>query len=151
MRLLDQRNIPYKSYNYLDSGAISGKDVIDVLGENPDAAFKTLVTVSKSDNHYVFLVPVSGQLDFKLAASAVGEKKIKMLKSKDLLPLTGYTHGGCSPIGMKHTFPTIIDESASKFNTIYFSGGKVGYQIEMSLEDLKKVIDFKLKPISKKE
>jgi Cys-tRNA(Pro)/Cys-tRNA(Cys) deacylase len=149
MRLLERNKIAYKSYNYLDSGAISGKDVIEVLGENPDNVFKTLVTVSKSDNHYVFLVPVSKELDLKLASEVVSEKKIKMLKSKDLVSLTGYTHGGCSPIGMKHKFPTIIDDSAKNFNTIYFSGGKIGYQVELKLDDLSKIIDFRLAHITK--
>jgi len=149
MRILEQRKIPYKSHDYSNTGAISGIDVITALGENPDTAFKTLVTTSKSKKHYVFLVPVSKDLDLKLAAKAVNEKKISMLKSKELLPLTGYEHGGCSPIGMKHEFPTIIDKSATKYNTIFFSGGRVGSQIEMSLDDLKKVINFKLANISK--
>ncbi|WP_294970312.1 Cys-tRNA(Pro) deacylase [uncultured Methanosphaera sp.] len=149
MRLLEQRNIPYKSHYYKDSGLISGVDVINYLHENPDSAYKTLVTRSKTDENYVFLVPVSKELDLKLAAEAVDEKKIKMVKSKELLSLTGYTHGGCSPIGMKHTYPTIIDDSAKQFETIYFSGGKIGYQVELRLDDLRKIINFKLKHITK--
>ncbi|MGN1186621.1 MAG: Cys-tRNA(Pro) deacylase [Methanobrevibacter wolinii] len=149
MRLLEQRKIPYKSHDYSNTNAISGVDVINALGENPDSAFKTLVTVNNNENYYVFLVPVSKELDLKLAAKVVNEKKIKMLKSKELLPLTGYEHGGCSPIGMKHEFPIIIDKSAEKYDTIFFSGGKIGSQIEMNLKDLKKVIKFKLANITK--
>lgn len=148
MRVLDSRKIEYKSYNYLSTGAISGTEVAEALGENPDMVFKTLVTVSKSKNYYVFLVPVEKELDLKKAASVIGEKKIEMLKSKELLPLTGYVHGGCSPIGMKKLFKTTIDNSAEQFDTIMFSGGKIGYQVEVRLEDLKKVIPFELEDIT---
>ena len=96
MRVLEAKKVPYQSHNYLDSGAISGTEVAKALGQNPDAVFKTLVTVSKSKKYYVFLVPVEKELDLKKAASCVGEKKIEMLKAKELLPLTGYIHGGCS-------------------------------------------------------
>lgn len=147
MRTLEQKKIPYKCHVYMDSGAVGGVDVADALGENPAQVFKTLVTVGKSKEHYVFLVPVNRELDLKLAAKAVNEKKIEMIKSKELLGLTGYIHGGCSPIGMKKRFTTVIDKSAQDFHTIMFSGGKIGYQVEMSLADLKKVIDFKLTDI----
>ena len=148
MRVLDSKKIEYKSHNYLSTGAISGTEVAEALGENPDMVFKTLVTVSKSKNYYVFLVPVEKELDLKKAASVIGEKKIEMLKSKELLPLTGYVHGGCSPIGMKKFFKTTIDKSAEQFDTIMFSGGKIGYQVEVRLEDLKKVIPFELENIT---
>ena len=115
-----------------------------VLNEDPNQVFKTLVTVGSNKNYYVFLVPVNRELDLKKAASSVNEKSIEMLKSKDLLPLTGYIHGGCSPIGMKKQFKTVVDKSADNFETIIFSGGKIGYQIEMTLEDLGKVITFDL-------
>lgn len=118
------------------------------LGQDPNAVFKTLVTVSKSKSYYVFLVPVSKELDLKKAAKAVGEKKIEMLKSKELLPLTGYIHGGCSPIGMKKFFKTTIDETAKNYDTIMFSGGKIGYQVELSLTDLENVIKFQLADIT---
>ena len=111
--------------------------------------FKTLVTVAKSGTHYVFLVPVAEELDLKKAAAIVGEKAIDMLKSKDLLGLTGYVHGGCSPIGMKKFFKTTIHCSASDFETIIFSGGKIGLQIELSLENLAKAISYKLADIIK--
>lgn len=147
MRILDGKKIEYNHYNYLESGAISGMEVAETLNENPDMVFKTLVTVGKSGNHYVFLLPVNKELDLKKAAKSVGEKNIEMIKSKDLLPLTGYIHGGCSPIGMKKFFKTVIHETASKFDKILFSGGKIGYQVEVSLQDLSKVIKYDLADI----
>lgn len=148
MRILEQKKIEYTSYCYIDSGVISGIDVANVLNQNPDQVFKTLVTVGSSNNNYVFLVPVCRELDLKKAAKSVREKSISMIKSKDLLALTGYIHGGCSPIGMKKQFKTVIDVSAANFNTIIFSGGKIGYQVEASLEDLKNVIRFELEDIA---
>ena len=148
MRILQQNKIEYVSYYYGDTDAISGTEVAGVLKENPDQVFKTLVTVGSSKINYVFLVPVNKELDLKKAAKSVGEKSVEMVKSKDLLPLTGYIHGGCSPIGMKKQFRTIIDISAKEFSTIIFSAGKIGYQVELSLEQLKKVINFDLADIS---
>lgn len=148
MRILDQKRVAYKSYCYVDTNAISGMDVASVLNENPSQVFKTLVTVGNSKNHYVFLVPVNKELNLKKAAISVGEKSIEMLKSKDLLPLTGYIHGGCSPIGMKKQFKTVIDISVNTYDNIIFSGGKIGYQVELTLEDLKKVIFFTLASIT---
>lgn len=148
MRVLDSKKIKYKSHNYVATEAIVGDEVAKTLGQDPNAVFKTLVTVSKSKSYYVFLVPVSKELDLKKAAKAVGEKKIEMLKSKELLPLTGYIHGGCSPIGMKKFFKTTIDETAKNYDTIMFSGGKIGYQVELSLTDLEKVIKFQLADIT---
>ena len=148
MRILDQNKIPYVSYCYKDTNAISGLDVASVLGQDANQVFKTLVTVGNSKNYYVFLVPVSKELDLKKAALSVNEKSIDMLKSKDLLSLTGYVHGGCSPIDMKKQFKTVIDASAANFSTIIFSGGKIGYQVETSLESLKKVISFDLANIT---
>lgn len=144
MRVLEQNKIQYESHSYADTGAISGVEVAKALNEDPNQVFKTLVTESASKNHYVFLVPVHKELDLKKAAKAVGEKSISMLKAKDLLPLTGYVHGGCSPIGMKKQFRTTIDVSATNFDTILFSGGKIGFQVELSLEELKKVLKFEL-------
>lgn len=142
MRILDQKKIIYKSYYYED--VISGIDVAKTLGENPNQVFKTLVTIGNSKKYYVFLVPVNKELNLKKAANVVKEKNIEMIKSKELLPLTGYVHGGCSPIGMKKQFKTVIDLSAKNFETIIFSAGKIGYQVEVFLEDLKKAIDFTL-------
>ena len=144
MRMLDKAKVPYNHYSYIGTNAISGFDVANALNQDPNRVFKTLVTVSKSKNHYVFLVPVEAELDLKKAAQAVKEKSIEMLKSKELLPLTGYIHGGCSPVGMKKFFKTVIDISAKNFDTIIFSAGKIGYQVELSLEDLGKVIEFEL-------
>lgn len=144
MRILDQKKIPYQQYNYLETGAISGIEVATVLKQDPNQVFKTLVTKSNKNINYVFVIPVSKELDLKKAAHAVQEKNIEMVKSRDLLSLTGYIHGGCSPIGMKKNFKTVIDESASNYLTIIFSGGKVGYQVELSLTDLSKVIDYEL-------
>lgn len=148
MRVLDQKKIEYKSYNYLNTGAVSGLEVAQALGENPDMVFKTLVTVGKSKTNYVFVVPVDKELNLKKAAHSVGEKSIEMIKQKELLPLTGYVHGGCSPIGMKKQFVTTIDQSAEQFESIIFSAGKIGYQVEVSLEDLGKVIRFQLADIT---
>ena len=147
MRIFDSKGINYDIHNYLATGAVSGEEVAAALGENPDAVFKTLVTVAASKTNYVFLVPISHELDLKKAARCVGEKKIEMIKSKELLPLTGYVHGGCSPVGMKKSFVTTIDKSAEGFETIIFSGGKIGYQVELSLDELRKVIDFTLEDI----
>ena len=144
MRILDQKKIPYKTYCYIDSGVISGIDVAIVLNQDPHQVFKTLVTIANSNNNYVFLLPVHRELDLKKAAKAVGEKSISMIKSKDLLPLTGYIHGGCSPIGMKKQFRTVIDASAADYDTIIFSAGKIGYQVETSLNELKKVVRLEL-------
>ena len=144
MRILDSHKVLFNSYNYLDSVAISGMEVAEALNEDPNMVFKTLVTAGKSGNHYVFLIPVNKELNLKKAAKSVGEKSIEMVKSKELLPLTGYIHGGCSPIGMKKFFRTVIHISASEFEKIIFSAGKIGYQVEVALDDLKKIIKFDL-------
>ena len=144
MRILDKNNIEYKTYSYDSSKAISGTEVAKSLNQNPNYVFKTLVTVAKSKNHYVFLVPVEKELDLKKAAIAVGEKSVEMLKLKDLFNLTGYVHGGCSPLGMKKIFTTVIDISAQNQPIIIFSAGKIGYQIQTTIDLLKQVIDFKL-------
>ncbi|PAF36541.1 Cys-tRNA(Pro) deacylase [Terribacillus saccharophilus] len=144
MRMLDQKKVPYKSYSYADTDAISGTEVAEVLGQNPAQVFKTLVTVSKSNQHYVFVIPVEQELDLKRAAASIGEKSVRMLPAKELLQLTGYVHGGCSPIGMKKVFRTVVDESASNFESIIFSAGKIGYQVELTLSDLSKILSHKV-------
>lgn len=148
MRELEQKKIVFKTHSYVNTDAISGMEVASVLNEDPNYVFKTLVTIGKSGNHFVFLVPVNRELNLKKAAKTVGEKSISMLKQSKLLPLTGYIHGGCSPICMKKLFKTVIDISANDYDKIIFSGGKIGYQIEISLMDLKKVISFELSDIS---
>ena len=148
MRVLDGKKVPYKHYCYVESGTTNGMEVAQVLCQDPNQVFKTLVTVcGKTNKNYVFVIPGNKELDLKKAAKAGGEKSIEMLKSKDLLGLTGYIHGGCSPIGMKKFFTTTIHESAKDFDTIIFSAGKIGYQVEVSLEGLAKVIRYDLKDI----
>ncbi len=147
-RVLDSKKIQYKTYTYENTGAVSGVEVAKILGQNPAQVFKTLVTIGKSKQHYVFVIPVERELDLKKAAASVGEKNIEMIPQKELLPLTGYIHGGCSPIGMKKFFTTTIDESAKNFSSIIFSGGKIGFQVEVELDDLSKVIKYQLKNIT---
>ena len=140
MRLIEKKKLPYAAHSYAGTDAISGVEVAAVLGQDPEKVFKTLVTIGKSGQHYVFVIPVAEELDLKKAAKAVGEKAIEMLKSKELLPLTGYIHGGCSPIGMKKFFTTTVHESARDKDSIFFSAGKIGYQVEMAPADLEKMI-----------
>ena len=140
MRVLDSKKIKYQHYYYGDTDAISGTDVAKALGQNPECVFKTLVTEGKTKNHYVFIVPVEKELDLKKAAKSVGEKHVEMIHVKDINKVTGYIRGGCSPIGMKKQFKTFIHQTADSFDTIYFSGGRVGSQVEMSPSDLKKAV-----------
>lgn len=142
MRILDQKKVSYIPHYYDPDKAIAGVDVAKFLGENPKQVFKTLVTVAKSNNHYVFVIPVESELDLKKAAKTVGEKNVEMIKQKELLPLTGYIHGGCSPIGMKKPFRTVMNESALNYDLVTFSAGKIGYQVEMNPNDLKKLINI---------
>lgn len=148
MRVLEQKKIPYQSYMYDSDGAITGLEVAEKLGQNPAQVFKTLVTTGKSSAHYVFVIPVGAGLDLKKAARTVGEKSLEMLKQKDLLPLTGYIHGGCSPIGMKKLFRTTIDASAADYSSIIFSGGRIGLQVQVSLHDLSRIVPFQLADIT---
>lgn len=148
MRILDQKKIEYIIHDYTESGVIAGEDVANTLGEDPEKVFKTLVTVGKSKQYYVFLVPVCKELNLKKAAKSVGEKSIEMIKSKELFALTGYIHGGCSPIGMKKLFPTTVDISAKNSDKIYFSAGKIGLQVEVNVSDLEKVIKVKFDDIA---
>ncbi len=141
VRILDKLKIDYKFHSYIDSNAISGVDVAKYLNQDENRVFKTLVTVAKSKKNYVFMIPVNKELDLKKAAKAVGEKAVEMIKQKDLLPLTGYIHGGCSPIGMKKHFLTVIDKTAKNFETIIFSAGKIGFQVELSPIKLQEIIN----------
>ena len=148
MRVLDQKKVSYKSYCYVDTGVISGMEVADVLGQDPARVFKTLVTEGSGDAHYVFLVPVEKELDLKKAAKAVGAKSIHMLKAKDLLGLTGYVHGGCSPVGMKKSLPTFLDSSAQELDAVIISAGKIGRQVELSPGRLLELLGGRLAPVS---
>ena len=141
IRVLDSKKITYTSHTYEADATLSGTEIAAMLGEDDDLVFKTLVTQGKSGSYYVFVIPVKEELDLKKAAGAVHEKSISMIKQKELLPLTGYVHGGCSPIGMKKTFPTFIDTSAQEHPKIYVSAGKVGCQIELDPHDLAKVVN----------
>lgn len=142
MRLLDGQKLAYQAYTYPCETALSGVEVAAVLHQDPSQVFKTLVTVGASKKNYVFVIPVAEELSLKKAAQAVHEKSIAMIKSKELLPLTGYIHGGCSPIGMKKLFPTVIDETVELCETMMFSAGKIGYQVEMKPEDLKQLVPY---------
>lgn len=147
MRIIERCKARYTPHYYDASKVLSGEEVASALGEEKEQVFKTLVTVAKSRRNYVFMIPVARELDLKKAASAVGEKALDMLPQKELLPLTGYVHGGCSPIGMKKFFQTTLHCTAADFETIIFSGGKVGTQVEMPLTELQKVIALQLKDI----
>lgn len=148
MRLLEQKKVPYQHFTYESEGAISGLEVAEQLGQDPAQVFKTLVTTGRSGAHYVFVIPVGAGLELKKAAKAVGEKSLEMLKQKDLLPLTGYVHGGCSPIGMKKLFRTTIDATAANFDSIIFSGGRIGLQVQVSLPDLARMVRFQLADVT---
>ena len=136
MRVLDGKKISYESHAYEPDPALSGEDIANILGEEPEKVFKTLVTQGKSGMYYVFVVPVKEELDLKKAAKEAGEKAVAMIKQKELLPLTGYVHGGCSPIGMKKQLKTFIHKTAPDHEKIFVSAGKVGMQIELSPDDL---------------
>lgn len=138
MRIAAAAGVAYREYAY-DNTLLNAEQVAAALGQETGRVFKTLVTVAKSGKYYVFMVPAASELDLKKAAKAAGEKNVEMIAQKQLFPLTGYVHGGCSPVGMKRQFPTFIDESAAAYDTIFFSAGKVGRQIEMSLADLQKL------------
>ena len=136
MRLLDAAGIEYTSYSYEADPSLSGEDIARILGEDPDRVFKTLVTRGKSGEYYVFVIPVNTELDLKKAAKAASEKSVAMIKQKELRPLTGYVHGGCSPVGMKKPFPTWIDETAQITDAFFCSAGRRGAQIRLSPEAL---------------
>lgn len=146
-RLLDSKEIRYAEHVYPPEEAISAAEVAALLRQPPERVFKTLVTEGKSGKHYVFVIPGPAELDLKKAAAAVGEKAVSMLKSRELLPLTGYVHGGCSPIGMKKLFQTVLHESALSYPTIFISAGKRGFQLELPPESLGRVIPLTLAPL----
>lgn len=143
MRILTQKNIHYGIHHYLGDDVHSGMEVAEKMGVPAASMFKTLVAQGKSGEYYVFMISVKDELNLKKAAEAVSEKSVAMIKEKELLPLTGYVHGGCSPIGMKKQFTTTLDSSASDFKTILFSAGKRGYSVELSPEDLALVLPLK--------
>lgn len=140
MRVLDQKKVAYESHSYTPDATMTGEEIAALLGEDPAHVFKTLVTRGKTGQYYVFVVPVAAELELKKAAKAAGEKSIEMIKQKELLPLTGYVHGGCSPIGMKKAFKTFIHETAESLDKMFVSAGKVGFQVELSPQDLAKTV-----------
>ena len=140
IRTLDQKKIKYEVVELSDAEGLSGVEVAKEANEEVSEVFKTLVTVGASKNHYVFVIPVARQLDLKKAAKFVGEKNSAMIPQKELLGLTGYVHGGCSPIGMKKYFRTVFDESARSHEKIYFSAGKVGLQVKINSADIEKAV-----------
>lgn len=139
MRILAQKNIEFKAYEY-DATLTEGEKIAEILKQDDAQVFKTLVTVANTGEHLVFVVPVCACLDLKKAAATAGVKNVLMIKQKELLPLTGYIHGGCSPIGMKKPFRTFIEETATLYDTIFFSAGKVGYQVEVAPQNLSELI-----------
>ena len=147
IRVLDSKKVSYKTYTYEPDSTLTGEEIANILNEDVNRVFKTLVTQGKSGGYYVFVVPVSAELDLKKAAKAAGEKSISMIKQKDLLGLTGYVHGGCSPIGMKKLFPTFIHNSAAEYEKVFVSAGRVGMQVELPLETLKNIVNIKLEDI----
>lgn len=149
MRILDSNKISYEVREYPTDGSLAAVDVAVSLGQPAQKVFKTLVTTDGNHGYYVFCLPGNEELDLKKAAQAAGVKKIEMLKQKDLLPLTGYIHGGCSPVGMKKVFPTTMDESALNWDTVYVSGGKIGLQIEIDPRDLTKLLQVQYVSIIK--
>ena len=149
VRIVQQSGIPCREEFYeFDEHDLNGNHAAAAIGKPAEEVFKTLVARGERTGINVFCIPVCCELDLKKAAKAVNEKSIEMIKSKELLPLTGYIHGGCSPIGMKKQFKTVIDASATSFETILFSGGKIGYQVKTSLDELKKLLHFELSDIS---
>ena len=151
LRILNSKKIDYKFYGYEADATLTGADVAHILNKPENTVFKTLVTVGKSGEHYIFVIPVNKELNLKKASKAVSEKNISMVKSKDLLALTGYIHGGCSPIGMKKPFKTIFHDTVNELDTITFSAGKIGCQVELRTQDLTKAIDFSMANICAEE
>lgn len=149
IRQLDTNKINYEVFEYPTNGALDAISVANYLNEKPEQVFKTLVTVGTSKTNYVFVVPGNNELDLKKAAKVVNEKAIEMIPQKTLLPLTGYIHGGCSPIGMKKLFKTVIDETAILYDYIYVSAGRIGMQIKINPNDLLKIINGEFKDIKK--
>jgi len=149
MRILESAGINYTLHTYdVSDDLVDGVSVAKKCGENPEQVFKTLVTIGNDKEHYVFVVPVAQKLNLKACAKAAGVKSVEMIPQKELLPLTGYIHGGCSPIGMKKSFATIFDETMILFDTILVSGGRVGIQVEVAPEDLLKITNGMTAPIA---
>lgn len=139
IRMLDKKKISYEAISYECDEFIDGLHCAEITGAPVDASFKTLVMQGKSRQYYVFVIPIAGEVDLKAAARSVGEKSVEMIHVKDITKITGYVRGGCSPLGMKKQFPTVIDESAAAFEEIYVSGGRIGLTLKMQPRDLAEV------------
>ena len=149
MRVLENAGIEYTAHEYMpDDGAIDGISVAKKIGRSVDQVFKTLVTQGASRDYYVFLIPVAMELDLKAAAKAVGEKSVEMIHVADINKVTGYIRGGCSPIGMKKPFRTVIDSNCILQRTIIVSAGKIGHQIEVAPDDLAGLIGAEIEDIA---
>ena len=149
MRVLEQHKIAYTAHEYPHGkDAVDGVTVAQLLGQNVEQVFKTLVARGKSGGYHVFVIPVAKELDLKKAAKAAGEKSVEMVHVKELLGLTGYVRGGCSPVGMKKAFPTVFDESVVGLPSVIVSAGKIGYQIECTPADLIGLVRGKTAPIT---
>lgn len=150
MRVLDQKKVPYTPHHYAHpDGAVDGVSVAALIDQDPASVCKTLVTQGASKKYHVFVIPVQKELDLKAAAKAAGEKSIEMIRQTQLLPLTGYVHGGCSPVGMKKQFPTVLDASVEHLDTIVVSAGKIGAQVELAPADLAGLVRGRFAPVSK--
>lgn len=147
MRILDKNKIHYDINTYECEEFIDGVTIAKKLNQPEEKSYKTIVTCGKSKEYFVFLIPVNKEIDLKRAAKAVGEKSVELIHVKDINSITGYIRGGCTPLGMKKIYPTVIDLSAKKFDTIIISGGKIGVQIIINLNDLSKVINAKFDKI----
>lgn len=149
MRILEQHKIPYTAHEYPHGkDAVDGETVARMLGQDPARVFKTLVARGKSGGYHVFAVPVDKELDLKKAAKAAGEKAVELIHVKELLPLTGYVRGGCSPVGMKKAFSTVFDASAAAQETIMVSAGKIGYQVECAPQALAALVRASFAPVT---
>ena len=151
MRILDRAGVPYTYQTYECGEFTDGIHVADQLGLPHEQVYKTLVTVGKTGAHYVFVIPIAEEIDFKKAARAVGEKSVVLLHLKDLTKVTGYVRGGCTSIGMKKQFPTVIQEDAEELDYIYISGGKLGMQLRLSPQDLQRVTGASFGDVTAKE
>lgn len=150
MRILDRNKVPYETLNYECDEFIDGLHTAEITGAPVEQSFKTLVAQGKSGGYYVFVIPIAEEVDLKTAAKSVGEKSVEMIHVKDITAVTGYVRGGCSPLGMKKQFPTVIHSSAEQFPEIYVSGGRIGTSIKVSPQALARVVRGKFEDITRK-
>lgn len=147
VRILERNKVPYELITYECDEFIDGMHTVEMTGAPVEQTYKTLVMQGKSKQYYVFVIPIAEEVDLKAAARSIGEKSVEMIHVKDLTAITGYVRGGCSPLGMKKAFPTVIDSSAEQFDTMYVSGGRIGTTIKLNPQDLAKVVRASFAPI----